>query len=47
MLVKDGKVMTLNIEGPGKFEVKEHLLEQVKCFRVSFLGIPTRFGGSA
>lgn len=33
MLVKDGKVMTLNIEGPGKFEVSDAatLLEQVKA----------------
>jgi peroxiredoxin len=23
MLVKDGKVVTLNIEGPGKFEVSD------------------------
>ena len=32
MLVKDGKVMTLNIEGPGKFEVSDGatLLAQVQ-----------------
>ena len=32
MLVKDGKVVTLNIEGPGKFEVSDAatLLEQAK-----------------
>jgi len=32
MLVKDGKVVTLNIEGPGKFEVSDAatLLAQVK-----------------
>jgi len=32
MLVKDGKVMTLNIEGPGKFEVSDAqtLLAQIK-----------------
>jgi peroxiredoxin len=23
MLVKDGKVVTLNVEGPGKFEVSD------------------------
>ncbi len=33
MLVKDGKVVTLNIEGPGKFEVSDAatLLEQAKA----------------
>ena len=33
MLVKDGKVATLNIEGPGKFEVSdaETLLKQAKA----------------
>jgi glutaredoxin/glutathione-dependent peroxiredoxin len=33
MLVKDGKVATLNVEGPGKFEVSdaETLLAQVKA----------------
>ena len=32
MLVKDGKVQTLNIEGPGKFEVSDAdtMLAQVK-----------------
>jgi peroxiredoxin len=32
MLVKDGKVATLNIEGPGKFEVSDAatLLAQAK-----------------
>ena len=32
MLVKDGKVTTLNIEGPGKFEVSDAatLLAQAK-----------------
>ncbi|HPP97118.1 MAG TPA: peroxiredoxin, partial [Ottowia sp.] len=32
MLVKDGKVVTLNIEGPGKFEVSDGatLLAQVQ-----------------
>ena len=32
MLVKDGKVQTLNIEGPGKFEVSDAdtMLSQVK-----------------
>ena len=32
MLVKDGKVVTLNVEGPGKFEVSDAgtLLAQVK-----------------
>ena len=32
MLVKDGKVATLNIEGPGKFEVSDGatLLAQAK-----------------
>ena len=32
MLVKDGKVAALNIEGPGKFEVSDGatLLAQVK-----------------
>lgn len=33
MLVRDGKVITLNIEGPGKFEVSDAatLLEQAKA----------------
>ena len=33
MLVKDGKVVTLNIEGPGKFEVSdaETMLQQAKA----------------
>ena len=33
MLVKDGKVITLNIEGPGKFEVSDAstLLDQAKA----------------
>jgi peroxiredoxin len=33
MLVKDGKVMTLNAEAPGKFEVSnaETLLAQAKA----------------
>jgi peroxiredoxin len=33
MLVKDGKVATLNIEGPGKFEVSDAqtLLAQAKA----------------
>ena len=33
MLIKDGKVMTLNVEGPGKFEVSDAatLLEQAKA----------------
>jgi peroxiredoxin len=32
MLVKDGKVMSLNVEGPGKFEVSDAqtLLAQAK-----------------
>jgi peroxiredoxin len=32
MLVKDGKVVTLNVEGPGKFEVSDAdtMLSQVK-----------------
>ena len=32
MLVKDGKVATLNVEGPGKFEVSDGatMLGQVK-----------------
>ena len=32
MLVKDGKVLTLNVEGPGKFEVSDAgtMLSQVK-----------------
>jgi peroxiredoxin len=32
MLVKDGKVATLNVEGPGKFEVSDAgtLLAQAK-----------------
>jgi peroxiredoxin len=33
MLVKDGKVVTLNVEGPGKFEVSDAatLLAQAKA----------------
>ena len=33
MLVKDGKVVTLNVEGPGKFEVSgaDTLLAQAKA----------------
>jgi peroxiredoxin len=33
MLVKDGKVVTLNIEGPGKFEVSDGytMLSQAKA----------------
>jgi len=33
MLVKDGKVVTLNIEGPGKFEVSDAdtMLAQAKA----------------
>ena len=33
MLVKDGKVVTLNVEGPGKFEVSDadSMLKQVKA----------------
>ena len=33
MLVKDGKVVTLNVEGPGKFEVSDAdtMLKQVKA----------------
>jgi peroxiredoxin len=33
MLIKDGKVVTLNIEGPGKFEVSDAdtLLAQAKA----------------
>ena len=33
MLVKDGKVATLNVEGPGKFEVSDAdtLLKQAKA----------------
>jgi peroxiredoxin len=33
MLVKDGKVATLNVEGPGKFEVSDAatLLAQAKA----------------
>ena len=33
MLVKDGKVVTLNIEGPGKFEVSDAatMLAQVQA----------------
>jgi peroxiredoxin len=33
MLIKDGKVATLNIEGPGKFEVSDAatLLAQAKA----------------
>jgi peroxiredoxin len=32
MLIKDGKVLSLNIEGPGKFEVSDAdtMLSQVK-----------------
>jgi peroxiredoxin len=33
MLVKDGKVVTLNVEGPGKFEVSDAgtMLDQIKA----------------
>ncbi|MEG0555465.1 MAG: redoxin family protein, partial [Comamonas sp.] len=33
MLVKDGKLVSLNVEGPGKFEVSDAdtLLQQVKA----------------